>query len=100
MQDPLSKLRFHQSRAFVRYKQAKYSDCIQEFEAQEDLIAQGTAGARPGRDADGFCNSVALNENIGHCLSRYMHVCVCVRERESVCVCSCVCVCMCVCGCY
>lgn len=52
-----------------RYKQARYAECIREFEAQEDIICVGMAGAKPGRDDDGFCKSVALNENIGHCLS-------------------------------
>jgi len=46
------------------------ADCIKEFELQEDLIAEhGVAGTKPGRDADGFCLSVPLNENFGHCLS-------------------------------
>jgi len=62
-------LRFHQSKAFVRYKQARYAECITEFEQQEKLIIKGIAGGTDGADADGFCFSVALNENIGHCLS-------------------------------
>ena len=107
---PLHMLRLHQSRAFVRYKQARYTgipwslarlifyernqrhvsvshtcassqhsshlphsitrpECIKEFELQEELIVQGVAGTIPGRDPDGFCLSVALNENMGHCLS-------------------------------
>eukprot|EP00040_Diaphanoeca_grandis_P017094 m.88701 g.88701 ORF g.88701 m.88701 type:complete len:444 (+) comp26226_c0_seq1:225-1556(+) len=64
------KQRFHQSKAFVRYKQARYLECIREFEAQEQLIMKGVVnGSTPGRDQDGFCFSVPLNENIGHCLS-------------------------------
>lgn len=69
MHDDFNKLRFHQSKAFVRYKQAKYADCIVEFKAQEQLIIKGVAGAQSGSDKYGFCASVALNENIGHCLS-------------------------------
>jgi len=63
------KMRFFQSKAFVRYKQARYAECIREFEAQEQLIRKGIADSTPGSDQDGFCHSVALNENIGHCLS-------------------------------
>eukprot|EP00041_Stephanoeca_diplocostata_P013384 m.234365 g.234365 ORF g.234365 m.234365 type:complete len:358 (-) comp19320_c0_seq1:1991-3064(-) len=69
MKDQFFKLRFHQSKAFVRYKQARYFECIAEFVCQENLMVLGIAGSPPGRDSDGFCYSVALNENIGHCLS-------------------------------
>lgn len=44
MKDQFFKLRFHQSKAFVRYKQARYLECIAEFVAQENLMVLGIAG--------------------------------------------------------
>ena len=69
---PRIKIKFHQSRAFVRYKQSKFAECVTDFERQEELIIEGAEGfeeAAAGKTEMGFCKSAALNENIGHCMS-------------------------------
>ena len=69
---PRIRIKFHQSRAFVRYKQSKFVECVADFERQEELIIEGAEGfeeAAAGKTDMGFCKSAALNENIGHCMS-------------------------------